>query len=239
MLDFRTLSGRGNFYFLRHGESEGNSARVIQGRGDFPLAEKGLEQARQATSWFADRRIDTILCSPLKRAAETAEVFRRELGLEEIRYHEGLNEADTGIFTGHTVPEIQERYPEAWCSFQLSSWEGVPEAERIAGLLARAESVWAELAGLFGRGSRNILCVTHSGILQWLIKATFGQRDWMPLVPMGNCSVCHFSLDNDLEAGDPRYYFEWTRLNYQPFAGEETQGNLFLDRSGGNEKGKA
>jgi broad specificity phosphatase PhoE len=226
---FKTLSGRCNVYFLRHGESQGNSARIIQGRQNTALSEAGLRQSEAAAPWFIDRKIDAILCSPLRRAMETAEAVRRRVGVRRVECHEDLNELDTGIFTGLTVDQIREAHPGAWHRFQRLSWEGVPEAERIAGLLDRAESLWREIGGRITRGESNLLCVTHSGILQWIIKATFGQRSWMPLVPVENCSVCHFSLDNKPEAEHPRYYFEWTRLNFRPSGGSEGSGHIFLE----------
>ena len=230
MIDyFKTLSGRANVYFLRHGESRGNSARIIQGRKDLPLSETGLRQSEAVAPWFSNRRINAILCSPLRRAAQTAEAVAKVLGIEEIQPREGLNELDTGIFTGLTVEQIRRNHPEAWESFQRSSWEGVPRAERIADLLARAESLWRELGSRTTEEAGNILCVTHSGILQWIIKATFGQRSWMPLVPVENCSICHFSLDNNPGSENPRYYFEWTRLNFRPAGGEDTSGHIFLE----------
>jgi broad specificity phosphatase PhoE len=229
MIDyFKTLHGRYNVYFLRHGESEGNSARIIQGRRDLVLSENGLRQSEAVASWFCDRGIDAILCSPLKRALQTAEVVGGVLG-KEVRPHEDLNELDTGIFTGLTVEQIRRDHPEAWRSFQRSSWEGVPEAERIVDLLARAESLWRDIGSRITEGVGNLLCVTHSGILQWIIKATFGQRSWMPLVPVENCSICHFSLDNDLSSENPRYYFEWSRLNFRPSGAADSSGHMFLE----------
>jgi len=229
MIDyFKTLSGRYNVYFLRHGESRGNSARIIQGRQDLALSEQGLRQSEAVAPWFADRGIDAILCSPLKRAVQTAEVVARVLGKDRVQPHDDLNELDTGIFTGLTVEQIRRRHPEAWRSFQRSSWEGVPEAERIDDLLARSESLWRELGRRITQGAGNLLCVTHSGILQWIVKATFAQRSWMPLVPVENCSICHFSLDNDLSAENPRYYFEWSRLNFRPTGASDSSGHIFL-----------
>ena len=230
MIDyFKTLNGRANVYFLRHGESRGNSARIIQGRRDLTLSAKGLEQSRAVAPWFRDRQIHTILCSPLKRAVQTAETVARVLDIGEVAQNENLNELDTGIFTGLTVEQIRRQYPEAWLSFQRSSWEGVPRAERIVDLLARTRSLWRDLGRRITEGTGNILCVTHSGIMQWIIKATFAQRSWMPLVPVANCSICHFSLDNDLSSGNPRYYFEWSRLNFRPNGAADTTGNLFLE----------
>ena len=230
MIDyFKTLGGRANVYFLRHGESRGNSARIIQGRHDPALSERGVEQSEAVAPWFIDRKITAILCSPLKRAVQTAEVVARVLGIEEVQPHEGLNELDTGIFTGLTVEQIQRRHPDAWQSFQRSSWEGVPEAERIADLLARSEKLWRHLGHRIAQGASNLLCVTHSGILQWIIKSTFGQRSWMPLVPVENCSICQFSLDNNLDRETPRYYFEWSRLNFLPTGSADVSGHMFLE----------
>jgi broad specificity phosphatase PhoE len=226
---FKTINGRANVYFLRHGESRGNSARIIQGRQDLPLSPKGLEQSEAVAPWFTDRRIDTILCSPLKRAVQTAEAVAGVLEAGEAHPQENLTELDTGIFTGLTVEQIRKQHPEAWRSFQRSSWEGVPRAERIADLLTRAESLWLDLGRRITEGASNVLCVTHSGILQWIIKATFAQRSWMPLVPVENCSICQFSLDNDLSSGNPRYYFEWSRLNFRPGESPEGSGHMFLE----------
>jgi broad specificity phosphatase PhoE len=230
MVDYlKTWHGRCNLYFLRHGESRGNSARIIQGRQDLALSERGLSQSEAVAAWFTDRAIDAILCSPLKRAVQTAEAVSRVLDDLEVQPHEDLNELDTGIFTGLTVEQIRARYPEHWHRFQRLSWEGVPEAEKIGQLLARAENLWRELGGRIAQGAGNLLCVTHSGIMQWIIKATFAQRSWMPLVPVENCSICHFSLDNDLETDNPRYYFEWSRLNYRPTGAMESSGHIFLE----------
>jgi broad specificity phosphatase PhoE len=119
----------------------------------------------------------------------------------------------------------------------------VPRAERIGALVRRAESLWQRLVELADGGTGNLLCVTHSGILQWLVKVTFGHRRWMPLVPMGNCAISLFSVDNrpsgeSVAAGrrvpDRRYYCEWSLLNYRPAleaspgAGPEV-GHVFLE----------
>jgi broad specificity phosphatase PhoE len=227
MTDFRALPGRFDFYFLRHGESEGNSARLMQGRGDYPLSKAGREQAHRVAGWFAGRRIGRLLSSPLARAHETARILADSLGLAEVELCEELNELDTGLFTGLTVEQIRTRHPEAWRSFQRESWEGVPGAERIANLRERAERLWELLAGSAAAGQA-VLCVTHSGILQWVLKATLGCRTWMPVVPMGNCSISRFSVDNRREGEPAGYYAEWSLINHQPLGESRPDGHLFL-----------
>jgi broad specificity phosphatase PhoE len=242
VIDFRGVMGRGSFYFLRHGESEGNSAGVLQGRGDYPLAEGGHGQARQAARWFRRRSIDRILSSPLARARSTAEIVAAELGGLPVEVREDLTELDIGIFTGLTMAEARARHPREWERFQRESWEGVPGAERIDALLERAGRLWSFLAEALRSGDSNVLSVTHSGILQWIIKATLGQRQWMPIFPIGNCGVSLFQIDNRRQADPPEpqppgapaergagggvptegreaaeaaaYYWEWSMINH-------------------------
>ena len=59
---------------LRHGQSEGNLARIFQGQLDYPLTDKGREQARAARERLGDYTPDLLLSSPLKRAYETAQI---------------------------------------------------------------------------------------------------------------------------------------------------------------------
>ena len=69
------------FYFVRHGQSEANAARLIA--DDTPkLTNLGREQAIETAKKLADKNITKILCSPLVRAKETAEIIAVELGMQ-------------------------------------------------------------------------------------------------------------------------------------------------------------
>ncbi len=65
--------------FLRHGESVGNAESRWQGQADYPLTDKGRQQAQAlAERWLTEKRaFDYIISSPLSRASETAEIIRR------------------------------------------------------------------------------------------------------------------------------------------------------------------
>ena len=63
-------------YMVRHGETEWNAAHRMQGWSDIPLNEKGREQASFAARKFESIPLDAIYTSPLKRAADTAEIIR-------------------------------------------------------------------------------------------------------------------------------------------------------------------
>lgn len=128
---------------------------------------------------------------------------------------EELTEIDTGIFSGLSFDQAQRAHPEAWMAFQRESWEGVPGAERIEQLLGRAEAAWIRLAGLAGRGTRSVLCVTHSGFIQWIIRATLGGRTWMPLLAgTGNCNVSHLRVTNTgQDDGSVGHLATWLLVN--------------------------
>ena len=64
-------------YLVRHGETELNVKRVLQGRSDYPLTETGVRQAQEVADWFREQGIvfDRVYTSPLVRAVQTARII--------------------------------------------------------------------------------------------------------------------------------------------------------------------
>jgi broad specificity phosphatase PhoE len=215
MVDFQPIRGTADFFFIRHGESEGNRDGIIQGRSPSALTEKGRAQAREAGEWMRERNLDLILCSPLARAEQTARIIAEAAGVSEVRAVTDLVELDTGVFSDLTFEQARLGLPEAWRDFERMSWAGVPGAESVKSLTARAESVWRLLIGLHAGGKRSVLSVAHFGIIQWIIRTTLGCTSWMPLLsPKGNCAVSHLRVDNlPLNGGGFSYYASWLLIN--------------------------
>ncbi|OGB83573.1 hypothetical protein A3F66_04350 [candidate division TM6 bacterium RIFCSPHIGHO2_12_FULL_32_22] len=63
-----------SFYFIRHGETAWNAERKLQGQTDIPLNEAGMQQAASLQALVSKLSVDKIFHSPLKRAAQTAEI---------------------------------------------------------------------------------------------------------------------------------------------------------------------
>jgi broad specificity phosphatase PhoE len=214
VIDFRALSGTADFLFMRHAESEGNRAHLMQGRQESHLSELGRSQAREAGRWLAGRGIERVLTSPQQRAAETAAIAAAVAGLPAPEPLALLEEIDIGPFSGLTCEQAAARHPAEYAAFERESWEAVPGAETIGQLYARATSLWRLLLERAGTGERSILSVTHSGFLQWIIKATVGHRAWMPLFSSsGNCCVSHLHVDNRDAAGGRTLYANWLLVN--------------------------
>ena len=144
---FSDLVRETNFYLIRHGESEANAIRVVQGHIDYPLNPRGEAQAAAAGRWLADKGITSLTSSPLSRALRTAQILAREAELPAPVPEPLFMELDTGCFSGLSLEEARKKYPKEYEDFRSGSWEAVPGAESAESLAKRAISAWSYLKG--------------------------------------------------------------------------------------------
>lgn len=135
---------------LRHGQTPLSVERRFAGIGDIPLTDTGHEQALAAARRLAEREIDVIVSSPLRRTVDTAQYAAKELGLE-LRTDEGLRETDFGDWEGMTFAEARTHSPEG-----LDRWLADPATPPPGG-----ESFTA-VADRVGR-ARDRLLASHRG----------------------------------------------------------------------------
>jgi len=86
-------------YIFRHGETDWNIAKKLQGRTDIPLNERGVELAKITSDAIKDLNFDYIFSSPLCRAVKTAEILRADRNVE-IKTDERLVEMSFGEYEG-------------------------------------------------------------------------------------------------------------------------------------------
>ena len=201
-LDLRRLRRAADFYFVRHGESEGNRVGKILGRLDLGLSDLGREHARAAGRFFAERltvgsAAAYLASSPLSRCRETAELIAEEAGVAKPVIMDELIELDAGVFAGKSLIRIAEETPEAFGAFRVHSWEAVEAAERIASLYARAVTAWNHLIDAANGGAETLIAVTHAGFMQWILKAGFAgpEQQWMPVIKASNCGIFHCHVE--------------------------------------------
>jgi broad specificity phosphatase PhoE len=89
------------FIFVRHGQSVGNAEGYIA-TAETKLSELGIKQARETAKKLQKYKIDTILCSPMIRAQQTAETIAAEIGIDiaHIQIIEELRERYQGELEG-------------------------------------------------------------------------------------------------------------------------------------------
>ena len=96
----------------RHGETDWNSGRRVQGHTDIPLNAAGVEQARALAEQLAGEPLTAVFSSDLSRALDTARAVAAVHGLE-VTVDPRLREKNFGTWEGLTDVEIAERFPDA------------------------------------------------------------------------------------------------------------------------------
>ena len=86
-------------YIIRHGQTNWNIIKKIQGQQDIELHETGINQAKEKIKIFNEYNFDLIICSTLKRAMKTAEILNSEKQLPII-YTDALRERKFGELEG-------------------------------------------------------------------------------------------------------------------------------------------
>jgi uncharacterized phosphatase len=145
-------------YLVRHGETDWNLAKRIQGSTDIPLNETGRAQAATTGRLLARRDWDLIASSPLVRASETAEIIAGETGLPAPLLIDELMERRYGDAEGLDYRTIEERFPGDTLVPGRETREEV--AERVLPAIMRlAES----------HPDQSIVVVSHGGVIRTIL----------------------------------------------------------------------
>ena len=180
-------------YIVRHGQTAGNKANVMQGRGsNAPLNKKGIEQAEKVRDWFKEQgiRIDRVYTSPLIRAVQTAQIIAGEA--ERIT-DEHLLEMDYGPYEGM---DLSHPAPEVTAFFADFVNHPAPEVmEPLAQVVRRLGEFLEGIREEAGQGKGNILLSTHAiamkGALEYLTPGADG-RFWGTYIR--NCALYEFEI---------------------------------------------
>lgn len=147
-------------YFVRHGKTEWNLERRLQGKkGDSPLLAESFESIARVHDYLADVKFDKVISSPQKRALITAQLLT-EL---PVTTDERLSEWDYGELEGKLIAEAVAKYPEELenSRYHLDKFDGtVFGAESVNSVLARFDSLSADILQM---KLENILLVGHGG----------------------------------------------------------------------------
>ncbi len=103
--------------FLRHGQAENNTKRMLTGRSaGVALTEKGIQQAQDTARFLKGHKIAHIYSSPIERAHETARITAEYNGIP-LTIDERLTELDMGSFTGSKYDDIMEKHGNVFLKF--------------------------------------------------------------------------------------------------------------------------
>lgn len=194
--------------FIRHGETDWNVARRIQGQTDVPLNETGERQALAMAFNAAHHEFHAIYSSDLQRARTTAEKLAERRGLE-VRLLPQLRERHFGSFEGITAAEGAQRYPAAHAKYLARDTAyDFESGESMTAFAARVAAAVDEMTRQ--HAGQAIAAVTHAGVLDILYRKATGRPLHTPRdFAIPNCALNWFRCDRNewqLEAWDDHHY---------------------------------
>jgi len=168
-----------DLYLVRHGETDWNAARRIQGTTDIPLNDTGRRQAHRTARLLRARPFVEVVTSPLSRARETATIIADALGLPAPRVVPELIERDYGAAEGLDYRTLDRRFPEGAAVPGRETREQV--AERVLPALSR-----------IAEGGDGVVVVTHGGVIRSAVVASSPDPERFAGVRIPNGSVHSF-----------------------------------------------
>lgn len=127
-------------YLVRHGATPANEQRpyVLQGRGiDTSLSNTGQQQAAAVAGFLADRPLDAVISSPMKRARETADAIAQPHQIK-ASVLDNISECDVGRWEGRDWDSIMQDDAEAYSRFiDDPGIHGYPDGESYQDVLDR------------------------------------------------------------------------------------------------------
>lgn len=168
-------------YMIRHGQTELNNKKVLQGRSNYPLNENGMMQAKEAAEKLNSVSFAAVYSSPLIRAIQTARIIAPDA---EPIIDERLIEMEYGPYEGMGLDELTLDVLTFFSDFVHNP---APEGmEQLSAVVQRAGAFLEDRC----RTVENILISTHAiamkGLLEYLTPDSNGSY-WSKYI--GNCAV--------------------------------------------------
>lgn len=184
-------------YLLRHGQTEFNVKKLVQGRCDSPLTGLGRQQARVAAAWLKAHNVvhDKVVSSPLGRAMDTAQLVATELLGPDAAVEpcEGIIERCYGTF---------EEGPHD--ALPTDVWDPGEDLVPFGGEGSRAlqERMVDTLTNIMGAdGIETLLAVSHGSASRQFIKAAAPEGFELP-TKLPNCAIMIFDFEDSQEECD-------------------------------------
>jgi broad specificity phosphatase PhoE len=180
-------------YIVRHGETDWNIKKLIQGQTDIPLNTVGEEQARKLAEELKHIEFDGVFSSDLVRARRTAEIVSLEKQLE-IKTTQMLRERHFGEFEGQEGHGFFQKLLEQWTNLsEEEKWNhtmGNEESQHEA--VMRMITFLRETA--IGYPGKTTLITSHGGIMRALL-VKLGYATWDTVGDFENCGYIVLQSD--------------------------------------------
>ncbi len=175
-------------YLIRHGQTEWNKLKVMQGRTDIPLNEVGISQAKTLGEKIKNVKFAKVFCSPLLRARQTFENLGGRQCIDVV-YDDRLLERNYGEF--EKTEKSSFDYNLFWNLTKNVKYKRAECAkdffDRVCDFIKMLENEYAE---------KDVLVVTHAGVtkvFKWYFDG-LNDEEIGPYLP-NNCDVLTYSTE--------------------------------------------
>ncbi|MGC6406026.1 histidine phosphatase family protein [Bisgaard Taxon 45] len=199
------------FYLIRHGKTEWNEQKRLQGSGDSPLTSEGKESAKRTAKALSHIDFTAAYSSVLPRAISTANMILAHKPPPLI-CHAGLNELRFGSWEGQSLEELSKLPEYRQMRKQPAQYLGLTNGgETYQHLANRAMGVIDQIIQRYDTG--NILIVSHGHTLRMLL-ALFRGATWQThreqSTSLANTSI---SVVHYLQTGNDTGHFVLEKVN--------------------------
>lgn len=204
---------------LRHGQTDLNVQKRLQGSSDIPLNERGRTQARETKKLLEELGIHVtkILSSPLERAIETGSLATG-IPMEAIETEQNLIEMSFGIYEQKNMNEENPQFLVD-CFDHPETYQPPVGGESYDEVLARAKSIIEKGRSMIANGTleedSTLLLVSHGALSHAIfeyIKNTPRSAYWN--VDFNNCAIAELFITTDGTADDYRFISEGFEKNW-------------------------
>ncbi len=179
-------------YVLRHGVTQWNKLKKVQGAMDIPLAPEGIELAKKTGEALKDVHFDICFTSPLTRAKQTARYVLRDRDIPFIE-DKRIQEIDFGVLEGTQFKDEQgkiiSREMEIFFTDPLK-FKRPENGEDISDILKRTGDFWREKTTDPALSDKTVLVSSHGCAVRALLQNIYRDHEhfWHGCVPP-NCSI--------------------------------------------------
>ena len=171
-------------YYVRHGQTDLNLAKKMQGGGtEKELNETGVSQAYNTKKELENVKYDLVICSPMKRAKQTAEIINEGRDIPIIT-DERIRERKLGDYEGRDVTEEMEN--NIW-DYKLNY--NIPNGENLHDFEKRIDEFFDYIKEKYH--DKSVLIVAHGGIAKVIKAHLYGMPESQNLaeISMNNCEI--------------------------------------------------
>jgi broad specificity phosphatase PhoE len=159
---------------LRHAETNAKAKEITLGRVDWPLNEEGIKSTKSLinSKILNKYKIDLIICSPLERAIQTAQIISDAMNISVI-VDARIIERNYGEMSGLTWEQFEKEYPQLAKTNTKVYQDNLPEGETIKEVENRVEDFIKQLKPRYN--GKTILLVSHTGVIR-ILKRMLSQK---------------------------------------------------------------